>query len=106
MTMVKRPLSKTQLLAQERSLRELIGAQIAVLRTAHGKSNTDWRLEFPEFITSAGKLSNWENGTYLPNMLFLLRLCEVYGVSMDYFFARPQIGLEKAIRQSRRVGSD
>lgn len=103
--MARDPRIVEELLAQDQSLRELVGANLALLRTAQGKGLIDWAREFPEFLSSTGKLKNWEDGRHYPPNLFLLKLCEVYHVRMDYFFTRLPAVIEKTLHQSRRVRS-
>lgn len=70
----------------EVTLRESVGERIALLRTSLGKRAADWMVDYPEFITSRGKLSNWEHGKVFPPMLFMIRLCEDYKLTLDWFY--------------------
>jgi hypothetical protein len=70
----------------ESDLRQLIGSHIVLVRTALGKRQMDWVRQYPEHMSSAGMLANWETGRSLVNPLFLIRLCEDHGLSMDWFY--------------------
>lgn len=70
----------------EQVLREEVGRRIQLLRTGLGKRSVDWMLEYPEFVTTKGKLSQWENGINLPPILFVMRLCRQYNLSLDFFY--------------------
>ena len=73
--------------------RRFVGENLALVRTALGKRSVDWVRDYPTYLTSAGKLTNWENGDNYPALGFLLRLCEDYGLTMDWFYRRRLAGL-------------
>lgn len=70
----------------EQALREEVGQRIRLLRTSLDKRVVDWMREYPEFVTTKSKLSQWETGINLPPPLFVMRLCRQYNLSLDFFY--------------------
>ena len=62
-------------------IRTLLGERIRQLRKTRG-----WRqVDFAEKLgVSKQCVANWENGGFLPSILTLMRLCEVFSVSTDH----------------------
>jgi hypothetical protein len=73
--------------------RRFVGENLALVRTALGKRSADWVKDYPTYITSAGKLTNWEVGDNYPALGFLLKLCEDYGLTTDWFYRGRLAGL-------------
>ncbi len=95
-------MSKSLQHMREAELRAFVGKQLALVRTALGKRQMDWVREYPQFLTSAGKLANWEKGDYLPSPLFLMQLCDDHNLSMDFFYRGQSGGVGQATAQLLR----
>jgi transcriptional regulator with XRE-family HTH domain len=91
-----------QIKQSEQDLRDFVGENIALARTALGKRQVDWVREYPQFLTSRGKLANYENGDRFPSPLFLVQLCKDYGLSMDWFYRRDAAGVSERLAQLLR----
>jgi transcriptional regulator with XRE-family HTH domain len=82
--------------------RRFVGENIALARSAVGKRQIDWARAYPTWITSPGKLANWENGDHYPPPVFLARLCDDYGFTMDWFYRRRLAGVSAELADGLR----
>jgi transcriptional regulator with XRE-family HTH domain len=93
---------EARLKQKEQDLKQQIGENLVLAREALGQRQVDWVRRYPEFLTSRGKLANWENGDRFPAPLFLLQLCRDYGLSMDWFYRRDPAGVSERLAQILR----
>lgn len=55
------------------------------------------------FGVSPSKLGNWIRGDNLPDPYFLSRVCEDYGVTMDWFYRGVRAGVAAALAENLRA---
>lgn len=86
--------SKTASQQREEDHRRGVGERLALAREAVGKRQVDWAREYQ--LSSPSKLANWEAGSHYPAPWFLVRLCEDYGFTMDWFYRGVRAGVSVA----------
>lgn len=74
-------------------LKRQIGENLALAREAVGASQADW---VRQYHLNPAKISEWERGKYYPDPAFLVRLCDDYGFTMDWFYRRLKAGVSSA----------
>lgn len=77
--------------------KRFVGENLMIARTGIGKRQSEWLKSYPTYITSQGKLANWEKGDHYPPPIFLVRLCEDYGFTMDWFYRRRLAGVSSEL---------
>ena len=76
--------------ARDVAHREFVGANLRMAREVKGASRRDWTLQFG---VAANMQSQWESGANYPDLFFLIRLCEDYGLTMDWFYRGDKSGV-------------
>lgn len=87
----------TQTKISEAEHKRFVGENLTRAREAVDKTPTEWVRRYPTYLTSQSKLTNWENGDYYPSPLFLKKLCEDYGLTMDWFYRRVLSGVSASV---------
>lgn len=74
-----------------------IGEQINNLRKQHGLSQDDFA---NLFNVSRQTISNWENGKSLPDIISIIKMSELYGLSLDEMMKGDKALLKKVERDA------
>jgi transcriptional regulator with XRE-family HTH domain len=82
---------------QDAVLREQIGRNLMIAREALGATRSEWLKKYGLY---ASKYSQWEAGTVLPNLLFLIAICDDYGLTMDWFLRGVRAGVSSSVAEA------
>ena len=77
-----------------------IGEQINNLRKQHGLSQDDFA---NLFNVSRQTISNWENGKSLPDIVSIIRMSDLYDVSLDELLKGDKVLMEKIEKDAMAV---
>lgn len=80
--------------------KRFVGQNLALARTALGATQADWTRDYN--LGSPSKISQWEKGTNYPNPWILRRLCEDYGLTMDWFYRGVRAGVSADLAANLR----
>lgn len=92
--------------ATEDDHKKFVGGSLMIARTALNKRPVDWTKKYPTLLTTQSKLANYEAGKHYPPPLFLVRLCEDYGLTMDWFYRRVRSGVPEQLSDKLRGTSE
>lgn len=85
------------------ALCEGVGERLTLTRETFGQRSVDWAKRYK---VSMGKLSNWEAGRNLPDMIFMISVCEDYGLPLDWFYRALLPQTKAAVRLASRLNAE
>ena len=77
----------------ELTLREEVGARLRLTREGLGVERKQW---VARYGVKWNSLSQWEQGQFMPDLIFLKSLCEDYNLSLDWFLRGVPAGRPRA----------
>ena len=75
-----------------------VGGNLRLAREALGKSPSQLTKEYG--LRNQSKLHNWETGVNYPNLWFLIKLCDDYGFTLDWFLRRRRVGVSAELAEN------
>jgi transcriptional regulator with XRE-family HTH domain len=82
---------------QQKTLAEHMGRNLLIAREALGVTRQEWVRKYDLYPS---KYSQWENGIIPPNLLFLVAICEDYGLTMDWFVRGVRAGVASSVSEA------
>lgn len=90
----------------ENDHKRFVGENLRLAREAVNQKPSAWTKKYPTFLTTQSKLDNYESGRHYPPPLFLKRLCDDYGFTMDWFYRRVAAGASALVVDGLRQAAE